>query len=143
VVIESLFYKIRKPYRITIYDLEGSVIYSGVKNKITSKIYNTIKYNIVCNISKVFDTFEREFLKIVIDSNNKDKPISVSISFNDLKYILHDEIIEIIENDNTLYYGNIDNISYEDYKNYIVYSIILYKSEIKIIIKYVGVYNNP
>ena len=142
-VIESLFYKIREPYRIIIYDLEGSVIYSGVKNKINNRTYYTIEHNIIHNISKGIDTFENIYLKITIDLKDRNRPISISMSFNDLKYVMHDENIEIIENDNILYSGNIDYIDYEEYKNYTVYSITPYKDIIKIIIKYTGAYNTP
>ena len=65
------------------------------------------------------------------------------MSFNDLKYVMDDENIEIIENDNILYNGNINCIDYEEYKNYIVYSIAPYENVIKIVIKYVGAYNTP
>ena len=142
-VIESLFYKIREPYRIIIYDLEGSVIYSGVKNKISNKIYYTIEHNIIHNISRGIDTFENIYLKITIDLKDRNRPISISMSFNDLKYVMDDENIEIIENDNILYNGNINCIDYEEYKNYIVYSIAPYENVIKILIKYVGAYNTP
>jgi len=142
-VIESLFYKIREPYRIIIYDLEGSVIYSGVKNKISNKIYYTIEHNIIHNISRGIDTFGNIYLKITIDIKTSNRPISISISFNDLKYVMDDENIEIIENDNILYSGNIDAINYEEYKNYIVYSITPYENIIKIVVKYTGAYNTP
>lgn len=142
-VIESLFYKIKEPYRIIIYDLEGSVIYSGVKDKITNKTYYTIEHNVIHNISKGIDTFGNIYLKITIDIKVSNRPISISISFNDLKYVMNDEDIEIIENDNILYSGNIDGIDYEEYKNYIVYSITPYENIIKIVIKYTGAYNTP
>lgn len=142
-VIESLFYKIKEPYRIIIYDLEGSVIYSGVKDKIRNKTYYTIEHNVIHNISKGIDTFGNIYLKITIDIKVSNRPISISISFNDLKYVMNDEDIEIIENDNILYNGNIDYISYEEYKNYIVYSITPYENIIKIVIKYTGAYNTP
>jgi len=142
-VIESLFYKIKEPYRIIIYDLEGSVIYSGVKDKIRNKTYYTIEHNVVHNISKGIDTFGNIYLKITIDIKTSNRPISISISFNDLKYVMDDENIEIIENDNILYSGNIDAINYEEYKNYIVYSITPYENIIKIVVKYTGAYNTP
>jgi hypothetical protein len=142
-VIESLFYKIREPYRIIIYDLEGSVIYSGVKDKIRNKTYYTIEHNVDHNISKGINTFGNIYLKITIDIKTSNRPISISISFNDLKYVMDDENIEIIENDNILYSGNIDGINYEEYKNYIVYSITPYENIIKIVVKYTGAYNTP